>query len=208
MAEIIEGVNPTRMDLLEIKERIKLATKGHKLLKEKRDSLVMEFFKIIGKSKESRRGLSEKLARAYKNMIIAKAFMSSDSVKEIAYSTPEKGEILISKSNIFGVEIPKIEFNKFERASGYETVFTSSKLDEAKRDFEEIFPILIKLAEYDEAMKRLGEEIKLTKRRVNALEYIMIPKLINTKKYIQSRLEELERENFFMLKRVKSKKFK
>jgi len=195
------------MELLEIKNKIKLATKGHKLLKEKRDSLIMEFFKVVDKARDSREKLSKKLDTAYKNLIISEAISSSENVEAIANAIPESGEILIEKSNIFGVEIPKIKFLKKDNAvSEYETTSTSSKLDEARRDFSEIFLDILKLVEAEESMRRLGEEIKLTKRRVNALEYILIPKLINTRKYIQNRLEELERENFFRLKMVKKKK--
>ena len=205
MADIIEDVHPTRMELLEVKGRIRLATRGHKLLKEKRDSLVMEFFKIIDKSKESRKELSTKLEKAYNDLILANAILSTENVESIASATPEGGEVFIEKNNIFGVEIPKIDIRGYEKKASYETSATSSKLDEAKKEFSEIFLELLNLVESEESMRRLGSEIKLTRRRVNALEYIMIPKLTNTKKYIQDRLEELERENFFRLKMIKKK---
>ncbi len=205
MTDIIEGVHPTRMELLEIKGRIRLATRGHKLLKEKRDSLVMEFFKIIDKSKESRKELSMKLEKAYDDLILAEALSSAENVEAIASATPKCGEISIEKNNIFGVEIPRIDIKEFEKKASYETSATSSKLDDATREFSEIFLELLRLVESEESMRRLGSEIKLTRRRVNALEYIMIPRLTNTKKYIQDRLEELERENFFRLKMIKKK---
>jgi V/A-type H+-transporting ATPase subunit D len=211
MAEIIEGVHPTRMELLEINNKIKLATKGHKLLKEKRDSLIMEFFGVVDKSREDRGNLFKKLEKAYKDLILAEAINSIETIEGISHGMPPRGEISIKKDNIFGVEIPKIELLTAEKSGEtpkrYSLIATSSsKVDEAIKEFQEIFLDMLKLVEREETMRRLGEEIKLTKRRVNALEYIMIPRLTNTQKYIRNRLEELERENFFRLKIVKRKK--
>lgn len=207
MAEIIESVHPTRMELLEIRNKIKLATKGHKLLKEKRDSLIMEFFKIVEEARGERTKLFDKLSEGYKDLIFAKALMSSEAVDSIAYSMPERGSIEIKKFNVFGVEIPRIDLIESKASREYSLLHTSSKLDEAVSVFSEIYIDLIKLVESEESMRKIGDEIKKTKRRVNALEYILIPRLTNTQKYIRNRLEELERENFFRLKRVKSKKF-
>lgn len=209
MADIIEGVHPTRMELLEINKRIKLADKGHKLLKEKRDSLIAEFFGVIDKAKDSRTELAGIMERAYNDLIRAEALMGTASVEGIAVATPEKGSIEMSSKNIMGVGIPEIEF--LEDKSGldeglYGLAFTSSKLDDASQKFDLALKKTIKLIGIEEIIRRLGEEIKKTKRRVNALEYIMIPKLSNTQRYITMRLEEMERESFFRLKMVKKKR--
>jgi V/A-type H+-transporting ATPase subunit D len=177
MADIIEGVSPTRMELLDMNRRIKLAKKGHKLLKQKRDSLVTEFFGIIEQARGGRTELVAAMSKGYTR-------------------------------NIMGVKIPKIEVIKKDVPAGTITgsAYTTTKLYESKKDFEKAYDDLVRLVEIEETVRRLGEEIKKTKRRVNSLEYIMMPRLGATKKYITSRLEEIERESFFRLKMVKRKK--
>ncbi len=209
MADIIEGVHPTRMELLDMNKRIALAVKGHKLLKEKRDSLMTEFLKRVDQAKGPREALRVTMERAYEDLIRAEALMSQGNVKAIASSTPELSGINITFRNIVGVKVPKIEYSADEKSrGGYDLTFTSSKLDEACDDFNQALKHILNLVETEEAIRRLGEEIKRTKRRVNALEYIMIPRLNNTRRYIKMRLEEMERESFVRLKRVKLKKSK
>lgn len=210
MADIIEGVSPTRMELLDMNKKIKLAKKGHKLLKEKRDSLVTEFFGVIDKAKGSRANLSSTLSSAYPDLITAEALSGTANVESIASTAPEKGALEISSRNIMGVRIPKIDLVENKQAADWKNqgsvAFTSTKLYEASDKFDKAYAEMIKLAETEETIRRLGEEIKKTKRRVNSLEYIMMPRLGNTKKYILARLEEMERESFFRLKMVKRKK--
>ncbi len=209
-SDIVEGISPTRMELIEINKKIKLAKKGHKLLKEKRDSLVTEFFGIIDKAKGARASLAETMNSAYPDLITAEALSGTVNVESYAATSPEKGTLNISSRNIMGVRIPKIELveNKASQEKTYGSAFTSSKLDDAQEKFDKAYMDMIRLAETEETIRRLGEEIKKTKRRVNSLEYIMIPRLTNTKRYITSRLEEMERESFFRLKMVKRKKQK
>lgn len=208
MSDIIEGISPTRMELLEINKKIKLAKKGHKLLKEKRDSLVSEFFGVIDQVKGSRKGLYETMNHAYIDLIQAEALMGSRSVESVASIVPEKGSIKMSTRNVMGVQIPKmtVSENSADPEMIYASVYASSKLSDASENFNKAYDEIVKLAETEETIRRLGEEIKKTKRRVNSLEYIMIPRLTNTRKYILSRLEEMERESFFSLKMVKKKK--
>ncbi|MEA3254887.1 MAG: V-type ATP synthase subunit D [Candidatus Altiarchaeota archaeon] len=211
MADIIEGVHPTRMELLEINKKIVLAKKGHKLLKEKRDSLITEFFKIIEQVRGCRDELTTTLTKAYEDLIKAEALMSPDRVEGIASSSRGVGDIHITYGNIVGVKIPKVKLLDGEISKskgGYDLSFTSSKLDEACDNFDEALKQVIGLIETEESIRRLGEEITKTKRRVNALEYLMIPRLGNTQKYIEMRLEEMERESFFRLKMVKRKREK
>lgn len=206
MAEIVEGVHPTRMELLEINKRITLARKGHKLLKEKRDSLVMEFFKIVDKGRDCRKKLIADMGFGYGNLIKAEALAGSAQIDSIASTMPEFGSINLRFSNVMGIKIPKIELEEESRKAEYNLISTSSKLDEAIHDFNKLLKQILNLVEAEETIRRLGDEIKKTKRRVNALEYIMIPRLENTQRYITMRLEEMERENFFRLKAVKKKK--
>ena len=208
MTDIIEGVSPTRMELLDMNRRIKLAKKGHKLLKQKRDSLVTEFFGIIEQAKGGRTDLVEAMNKGYSDLIQAEALIGAQTTEGIASSVPEKKEIDVKTRNIMGVKIPKIEVVNKEIPAGSisGSAYNSTKLYESEKDFDKAYENLVKLVETEETVRRLGEEIKKTKRRVNSLEYIMIPKLGATKKYITSRLEEMERESFFRLKMVKRKK--
>ncbi len=206
MAEILENISPTRMEYLELNKKIKLAEKGHRLLKEKRDALVMEFFKIVEKAKGSRSELANILERGYNDLIKAEAIMSIDSVESISFATPQKIEVNLAMGNIMGVKIPRITAVNIETPKVYTPISSSSKLDEAIGDFENASRKILNLVEVEESIRRVGNEIKKTKRRVNALEHIMIPKLKNTQSYIRMRLEEMERENFFRLKSVKKKK--
>lgn len=208
MAEILENISPTRTELLELNKKIKLAEKGHKLLKEKRDALVMEFFRIVEKAKGSKSKLADTLEKSYNDLIKTEAIMSTDSVESIAYATPQKIEVNLAIGNIMGVKIPRITTVNIEVPKVYTPISTSSKLDETIEDFENASRQVLHLVEIEETIRRIGNEIKKTKRRVNALEYIMMPKLKNTQGYIRMRLEEIERENFFRLKSVKKKKTK
>lgn len=209
MPEIIEGVHPTRMELLEIKERIELAEKGHKLLKEKRDSLLTEFFEVVEEAKGIREELGELMKKGRKSEVEAEALMDSSQVGINASSTPETAFINVEMKNIMGVSIPEIDLeerDEEEREKNYSLISASSRLDDSKENFEKILEKLVQLIEVEETVRRLGEEIRKTKRRVNALEYNMIPLLKNTQKYIETRLEEMEREDFVRLKMVKKKK--
>ena len=212
MAEIIEGIHPTRMELLEIKDRTVLAEKGHKLLKEKRDSLMTEFFEQVKKAKGTREELYDVMGKGYSSLIRAEAMMDSAQVESIASATPDMWEEAVGIRSIMGVKTPQIELTKkaeSEESSlerGYTITFTSSKLQESTAHFDKVVENIGKVVEAEETIRRLGEEIKKTRRRVNALEYLMIPKLNNTKRYIEMRLEEMEREAFFRLKMVKKKK--
>lgn len=207
MAELIEGVNPTRMELLKLKERVKLARKGHKLLKEKRDALVMELFDVIEEARGIRGNVERLLREAFEHLIIAESVMGVLTTQEAAMSVEESVGVDFANKNIMGVLVPLIEARREKKTvieRGYELRETSAKLDEATDKFEDSIEPILKLAEIETSVKLLAEEIEKTKRRVNALEYIVIPRLENTTKYIEMRLDEMERENFFRLKRIKS----
>jgi V/A-type H+/Na+-transporting ATPase subunit D len=204
--EMIEGINPTRMELLKLKDREKLAVKGHSLLKEKRNALIMEFFNILERVKGSREGVEATLQEAYKDLNDAQMVMGDLAVKKSAMSVKESVNVEIESRSVMGVVVPLIESeigqkNMVQR--GYGFLDTSVKLDEAASKFEESIKLIIELAEIEKTIMLLAIEIESTKRRVNALEHIIIPKLENTVKYIEMRLEEMERENFVRLKMIK-----
>lgn len=206
MPEILK-VKPTRMELLKLKRRIKLAQKGHKLLKEKQDALIMEFFTIYDEALSLRKELAQKMEEAFAALRLAEIDVGLLKLKEVALGVKPNNEITIRKRNIMGVPVPLIEAESFKRKPderGYPFVSTSSRVDIAAQKFEEVLDVAVRLAEVEETLKRLAKEIEKTKRRVNALEYIIIPRMEATVKFISQRLDEIERENFFRLKRVKA----
>ncbi|MDF0592818.1 V-type ATP synthase subunit D [Methanotrichaceae archaeon M04Ac] len=207
MADIIEGISPTRMELLKLGRRIKLAEKGHKLLKEKRDALVSEFLDVVQRVQESRDRTNKKLEEGFKDLLMAQAVMGSDAVWQISQVTGQEIEIDVDTMNIMGVKVPMIVIEDYKRDMidrGYGFADTSSKLDDAARSFEEAIGEVIKLAEVQKSVESLAGEVIKTKRRVNALEYIVIPRLKATAIHIRMRLAEMERENFTRLKKIKA----
>jgi V/A-type H+-transporting ATPase subunit D len=207
MAEIIEGISPTRMELLKLGRRIVLAEKGHKLLREKRDALVSEFLDVVQKVHESRENSNNKLAMAFKDLLMAQAVMGSDAVRQVSQVTGQDIRIEIDTMNIMGVKVPVTTLEDVKRNMvdrGYGFADTSSKVDDAAKNFEEAIEYVVKLAEVQQSVESLASEVIKTKRRVNALEYIVIPRLTATARHIRMRLAEMERENFTRLKKIKA----
>lgn len=205
--ETIEGINPTRMELLKLKDREKLAVKGHSLLKEKRDALIKEFFDILDRVKGSRGNVEKTLKEAYEDLTAAQVVMGDLAVQKSALSVKESVEVAIDSRSIMGVSVPLIDSKIDSRTlidRGYSFADTSVRLDEAARKFEDSLTLIIQLGEIEKTIYLLAAEIESTKRRVNALEHIMIPRLQNTVKSIEMRLQEMERENFVRLKMIKS----
>ncbi len=205
--DIIEGVKPTRMELLKLSHRESLADKGRKLLKEKRDALIAEFLEVVKDVRSARKDVESKLRTAYHDLFIAQALIGTRTVGEISGACSREIKVEFAIKNIMGVKVPILSMEKIVRKlneRGYGLVNTNSKLDEAARNFEEALELIIKLAEIEETVKKLAQEVEKTKRRVNALEYIIVPRLRATVKYIRMRLEEMERESFIRLKHIKA----
>ena len=202
----MEGVNPTRMDLLEMRKKLSLAEKGHTLLEEKRDALVDRFFHVIDERNKLRREIDELFKQAFISLLQAEMLMGEDKVERATQFIPSIGEIYFMEENIMGVKIPKIIMEKlsFQEKPMYTILETSAKLDEAQQKFTVILKKLLELANLEGGIKSLAIEIEKTKRRVNVLENILIPKLKATQNYIEMQLEELEREDFFRRKRIKA----
>ena len=207
MADIIEGTKPTRMELLQLRKRAALAERGHRLLKEKRDALISEFLSIAGNVRDIREAAQQQLAEAYSDMLQAQAVMGVGAVREVSWNTGQDLQVSLKSRNIMGVTVPLIESDKAERSlirRGYGFADTSAKLDEAAKKMEQALEAIVKLAEVEETVRRLALEVEKTKRRVNALEYIVVPRLTATVKYIRMRLDEIERESFTRLKKIKA----
>ena len=205
--DIIEGINPTRMELLSLKDRTKLAVKGHGLLKEKRDALIKEFFDILDRVKGVREDAERSLKEANEALLEAQIAMGDLAVRKASLSVKESIDVDIKSRSVMGVSVPVTKVKMEERSiidRGYSFADTTIQLDEAAKKFEESVKFLIELGEVEKTIFLLAEEIEATKRRVNALEHIMIPRFENTEKYIDMRLQEMERENFVRLKMIRS----
>lgn len=191
------------MELLRIRKRKALAMKGYQLLSEKRDALISSFFKLIKERKKKRQEMEEKLMEAYKSLIMAEMVMGEERVRWLAEKISKEREIKMEKSNIMGVSIPKFELGEEIRLD-YSLLSTHSEFDETIKKANEALKKIIEVAEVEGSIQLLGKEIEKTKRRVNALEYIFIPRLLATISYIERQLEEREREDFFRRKRMKA----
>ena len=202
----IADVKPTRMELIETKRKIKLSKSGYKLLKMKRDGLIMEFFELLPKVKDLRGQLSELYKDAMEKLAIAVAADGKTALESAANCLNKAPEVELSSKNIMGVVVPAVKVTPVEKSledRGYGLVGTSIRVDEAVHAFEKLSEMVILAAEGETTMKKLLDEIESTKRRVNALEFKVIPNLEEIAKYISFRLEELERESIFGLKRIK-----
>jgi V/A-type H+-transporting ATPase subunit D len=201
-------VKPTRSELLEIKRRIKLTKSGYKILKMKRDGLIIEFFKILEQAKQVRIKIVKDYEEAMAKINVAQAVDGAIAVQSAAFALRLHPEVTLRSKNIMGIVVPEIETNSLKSTidqRGYGVIGTSTYIDEATRAFESLVETLVQAAEIETTMKKLLDEIEGTKRRVNALEFKVIPELEEAKAFIELRLQEMERENTFRLKRIKDK---
>jgi len=203
---MLEGVNPTRMELLEIRKKVILAEKGHKLLEEKRDALIEKFFTVIEKRNTVKQQVDAGLHGAFGSLIQAQMLLGEAQVEDAASLSLNIGEFSFETDNIMGVKIAKINTEHLREPSppSYGFSETCASLDDAYQKFSALLPLVISLAEVEENIQCLSIDIEKTKRRVNVLENSLIPKLYATIKYIEMRLEEQEREDFFRRKRIKA----
>jgi len=200
-------VNPTRMELTRLKKKLATATRGHKLLKDKRDELMRQFLDLVRENKALREKVEKSISAANKNFLLARAGMS-DEILNVSLMAP-KQEILLEAStvNIMSVTIPVFDYKTKTPDENdiysYGFAFTSSDLDDAVKSLNEILPDMIRLAECEKACQLMAEEIEKTRRRVNALEHIMIPETRDSIKYIVMKLDENERSTQVRLMKVK-----
>jgi V/A-type H+-transporting ATPase subunit D len=205
-SKILPGTKTTRMELLRLKNRKRLAERGHNLLREKRDSLVMEFFNAIAEIKESRETVERTLAEAFTALTEAKMIMGPIKVLEFTSASGIQAELGISTRSMMGVTIPVLSIKQDIPKLPYSLVDSSTRLDLMSDKFGEALKAIVRLAEIESTVKRLAIEIERTKRRVSALESVVIPRLDATARFVKLALEERERGDFFRIKLVRSRK--
>jgi V/A-type H+-transporting ATPase subunit D len=204
-----QDIKPTRKNLMEIEDRIDLSERGHDTLEQKRDGLIMEFMDILDQAQDVRADLEGDYQTAQKKINMARAMEGDIAVRGAAAALEEHPEITVESRNIMGVVVPQIESSKVRKSldeRGYGILGTSARIDEAAEAYEELLESIVLAAEVETAMKKMLTEIETTKRRVNALEFKLLPELYEGKEYIDQKLEEQEREEIFRMKKVKAKK--
>ena len=204
-----EDVKPTRKNLMEIEDRIELSERGHDTLEQKRDGLIMEFMDILDQAQDVRSSMETQYEEAQQTIDMARAMDGDVAVRGAAAALKEHPEITVESKNIMGVVVPQIESTKVRKnldERGYGVLGTSARIDETADAFEDLLERIVLAAEVETAMKKMLTEIETTKRRVNALEFKLLPELYDSKEYIEQKLEEQEREEIFRMKKVKAKK--
>ena len=201
------NVNPTRMQLSLLRKKLKTAVRGHKLLRDKRDELMKEFLRTARESSRLRREVKSALGGIYGAFSAAAAVMGPEAVGSALMMPKQETSVDVKKRNIMGVSVPDFLFETVSRGSGkgfpYGFAQTSGELDDAVRGISEIMQLLLELAAKEKAAWLLADELEKTRRRVNALEYVMIPRLESTIRYIRMRLGENERSSQTRLMKVK-----
>ncbi len=204
---VLAAYKPTRSQLLQLRRTLRTAQRGHRLLKLKRDALIVEFFRVLGRAKTVRSNMADKYRVAEQRIAIARAIEGSIGVRSAAFAFADVPTLDLKTKNVMGILVPKIDAKSVRKTidqRGYGLIGTSPRIDEAAEAYENLVEDVIVAAEIETTLRRLIEEIEKVKRRVNALEYRVIPELKATEAFIRQRLEEMERDNFMRLKRFKA----
>ena len=201
----IINVNPTRMELKRLKNRLKTAERGHKLLKDKTDEMVRQFIIYARQNKELREEVEYELGEAMKNFVLARALMTPEAVEEAILMPSRSVSLSCAKKSVMSVVVPSIEINESDQSDLYPYSFISvtDQMDSSIETLNKLLVKLIKLAEIEKTTNMLAEEIEKNKRRVNALEHVMIPQMQEMIKYIVLKLDENERGSLVRLMKVK-----
>ena len=200
-------INPTRMELTRLKKKLVTARRGHKLLKDKRDELMRQFLDLVKENKSLREQVEEGILAANKNFVLAKAVMKEEYLSAALMSSKQSIDIDVKNKNVMSVVVPIFDY-KTKTADendmySYGLAFTSGDLDDAVASLAKIFPKMLRLAECEKSCRLMASEIEKTRRRVNALEHVMIPELEENIKYITMKLDENERSTQIRLMKVK-----
>ena len=202
------NVNPTRMELSKLKIRLKTAVRGHKLLKDKQDELMRQFIEMVKQNKKLREKVEEKLQNSFKDFLLARGVMSDEMLENAVAYPKEEISLNVKMKNIMSVNVPEMTFVKknTDESNIYPYGFaqTSADLDDAIDGLNNIMSELLELAQIEKACQLMADEVEKTRRRVNALEYMTIPQLKETIRFIQMKLDENERASITRLMKVKS----
>lgn len=200
---MILEVNATRMELLKLRRRLVLARKGYNLLKRKQDELMRQFLDMLGQIGNLRTDIEQQLANAHRNFLMARSVMDNEDMEEAIMFPNQKLTLDVSTVPVMNLKLPRFEAQTEGKVYSYGFFNTSADLDSALGAYSELLPQMLKLAQIERSLELLANEIEITRRRVNALEYVLIPNLIDTIKYITMRLDEMERSNLSRLMRIK-----
>src|SRR3990172_7502462 len=196
---VLAAYKPTRSALLHLRKTRKLAERGHRLLKLKQDALIVEFFKVLERAKTLRSDLVNKYVAAQRKISVASAVEGAIGVRSVAFARQEVPTLDLKTKNVMGIVVPKIHAKSVRKAidqRGYGLIQTTARIDEATEAYEDLVENMIVAAQIQTTLHPLLEEIEKVKRRVNALQYRVIPELKSTEAFIRQRLEEMERDNF------------
>ena len=200
-------VNPTRMELTRLKKKLVTAMRGHKLLKDKRDELMRQFLDLVRENKELREKVERGIAQANKNFVLARASMSDEVLNAALLAPKQEVSLELSTRNVMSVDIPVLDYKTRTPDENdiysYGFAFTSSDLDDAVKSLSDLLPDMLRLAEVEKSCELMAGEIEKTRRRVNALEHVMLPQTQENIKYITMKLDENERSTQIRLMKVK-----
>jgi V/A-type H+-transporting ATPase subunit D len=200
---MIIDVSPTRMELLKLRKRVEVATRGHKLLKDKRDQLMKEFLVLVREDRELRTQVEERLVAANRSFLVARAVMSREALEEAIMAPKQRVYMEMDTAVVMNVRVPRFAMRQEGDPLSYGFVDTSGELDAALGAFSEVLAMLIRLAQIEKSAELLADEIERTRRRVNALEYVLIPELRAAAKDISMKLSEQERSTVARLMKIK-----
>jgi V/A-type H+/Na+-transporting ATPase subunit D len=196
-------VNPTRMALLRLRKRQILAQRGHKLLKDKLEGLVQIFMPLVAEYGQLRNRVDQEIPETLRLFILASATSGEKAVEEALDEFDAAIDVDVSMRNVMSISVPELNLKGFTIRSSYSTVATNTDFDRASESLRDIFPVLLKLAALEDALLRMAEEIEKTRRRVNALEYVLIPTIKKTVKKISGKLDESDRSDRARLMKIK-----
>jgi len=201
-------INPTRMELTRLKKKLDTAVKGHRLLKDKRDELMREFLDLVRVNMELRQKVENGIQDANRNFVLAKAGMSEEALRSALMTPKQEISLITNKKNVMSVDIPVYDFKTASQDENdiysYGFAFTSGDLDDAVDSLQSVFQDMLKLAEVEKSCQLMAAEIEKTRRRVNALEHVIIPETREGIKYITMKLDENERSTQVRLMKVKN----
>lgn len=200
---MILRVNPNRMELLRLRKRLVLARRGHKLLKDKQEELLRQFMLLVKEVRVRRTDVEERLMGVYRRFELSRQTIRGFAIEEALENPAETPDVKVTQTNAMDIKLPNIELEQVDFTIAYRPTESTGDLDLTLKGLHDLLPEILKMAETEKKIELMAQELERTRRRVNALEHILIPSLEETIKYISSKLAELERSNLVRLMKVK-----